>query len=178
MSLQSDLNDYTIDKPEVYEEWISKGVLDTTVLEEVIQLATGGTERERKRANWILHHISDRNPKLFEPRLKQMIHHLPKAITDAEVRFVLRYFSMYQLPVDEELEGSLLNYSLKCVTDPKQAVAPRVYGMTIAYRMVERYPELATELEQTIELALENGSAAMKNRAEKILKSLRKKGLL
>jgi len=53
-----------------------------------------------------------------------------------------------------------------------------VYGMTIAYRMVRAYPELAPELAQTLETIIEYGSAGMKNRGDKILKWLRKNGLL
>lgn len=62
--------------------------------------------------------------------------------------------------------------------DMQATVAPRVYGMTIAYRMVRAYPELAPELAQTLEKVIEYGSAGMKNRGKKILKWLRNDGLL
>jgi hypothetical protein len=44
--------------------------------------------------------------------------------------------------------------------------------------MVKKYPELASELAQSIEMACEHGTPGMKSRGGKILKDLAKKGLL
>ena len=57
--------------------------------------------------------------------------------------------------------------------DIQATMTPRVYRMTIAYRMVRAYPELAPELVQTLEKVIEYGSDGMKNRGKKILKWLR-----
>ena len=61
---------------------------------------------------------------------------------------------------------------------PSEAVAPRVYSMSIIHKLVLRYPELAHELAESIEMVLENGSAGMKNRGQKILKDLQKRDLI
>jgi hypothetical protein len=61
MDLETALNEHTIDKDYVYDGWIRRACSESEALEEVMEKAFGGNERERKRANWILHHVSDRN---------------------------------------------------------------------------------------------------------------------
>jgi hypothetical protein len=172
------LNTCTVAKDEAYAYWIQEALVDAHVLEETVKFAFEGTDKERTRACWILHHVGDRKPELLLGFVGRMMDQLDHAKTDAEVRFILRYFSKYELPQGEKAQGRLLDYSWKCMMDMQPAVAPRVYGMTIAYRMVRAYPELAPELAQTLETIIEYGSAGMKNRGDKILKWLRKDGLL
>ena len=178
MVLKELLNTCTVAKDEAYAYWIQKALVEADVLEETVKFAFEGTDKERTRACWILHHVGDRKPELLLGFVGRMMDQLDHAKTDAEVRFILRYFSKYELPQGEEAQGRLLDYSWKCMIDMQAAVAARVYGMTIAYRMVRAYPELAPELAQTLETIIEYGSAGMKNRGDKILKWLRKDGLL
>lgn len=178
MDLKTALNQYTIDKDHVYQQWIQWATEENDKLLEVLDFAFNGSEKERKRANWILHHVGDRRPEVFYAKENVMINQLAQTETAAEVRFILRYYSKYRMPRHEEREGVLVDYCFETLMTPSEAVAPRVYAMTIIHRMVSRYPELAHELEQSIVIALEHGSAGMKNRGQKILKDLRKKGLI
>ena len=178
MDLKTALNQFTIDKDHVYQGWIQWATEDENKLSEVMERAFNGSEKERKRANWILHHVSDRRPEVFYVKEKIMIEQLQHTITDAEVRFILRYYSKYRLPRHEEREGKLLDYCFKVLMTPSEAVAPRVYSMSIIHKLVLRYPELAHELAESIEMVLENGSAGMKNRGQKILKDLQKRDLI
>jgi len=107
-----------------------------------------------------------------------MIAQLDQMKTDAEARFILRYYSKYQLPRHDDREGQLLDFSFNTIINPNQAAAPRVHAMSIVHRMVKKYPELAPELAQSIEIACEHGTTGMKNRGGKILKDLKKKGLI
>lgn len=178
MELKTVLNTCTVAKDEAYAHWIDAAIAEERVLEEVMDLAFTGTNQERTRGCWILHHVGDRAPELLKVFVPRMMDQLDHSTTDAEVRFILRYFATQQLPENEEYKGLLLDYSWKCMTDPKAAIAPRVYGMTIAYKMCEEHPELAPELAQTIENVIEYGSAGMKNRGGKIIQWLRKDGLI
>ena len=178
MVLKELLNTCTVAKDEAYAYWIQEALVEVNVLKETVKFAFEGTDKERIRACWILHHVGDRKPELLLGFVERMMDQLDHAKTDAEVRFILRYFSKYELPKGEEAQGRLLDYSWKCMMDMQAAVARRVYGMTMAYRMVRAYPELAPELAQTLETVIEYGSAGMKNRGDKILKWLRKDGLL
>lgn len=178
MVLKELLNTSTVSKDKAYAYWIQEALAGANVLEEIVKFAFEGTDKERTRACWILHHIGDQKPELLLGFVERMIDQLDHAKTDAEMRFILRYFSKYELPQGEEAQGRLLHYSWTCMMNMQAAVAPRVYGMTIAYRMVRAYPELAPELAQTLEKVIEYGSAGMKNRGKKILKWLRNDGLL
>jgi hypothetical protein len=115
---------------------------------------------------------------VFYIKEKMMIEQLEKTQTDAEVRFILRYYSKYRLPRHEEREGLLADYCFKVLMTPSDAVAPRVYSMSILHKLVLRYPELAHELQESIQWALETGSSGMKSRGKKILQDLSKKGLI
>ena len=91
MDLKTALNQFTIDKDHVYQGWIQWATEDGNKFSEVMERAFNGSEKERKRANWILHHVSDRRPEVFYVKEKMMIEQLQHTITDAEVRL---YFAI------------------------------------------------------------------------------------
>ena len=178
MNLETALNEYTIDKSEVYDDWINRCCEDSKTLESVIEKAFEGSVRERKRANWILHHVSDKRPEVFVPYLTLLKRQLERVQTEAELRFILRYFSKYQLPNDEESESYLIDFCFEMMLKPREAQAPRVYSMSVLHRLVKRYPELATEFDQSIEVALEHASASLRSRAKHVRKDLIASGLI
>ena len=60
MDLKTALNEITIDKEHVYQEWIQWATQHSDKLEEVLEYAFNGNEKERLRGSWILHHVSDK----------------------------------------------------------------------------------------------------------------------
>ncbi|MDC1021903.1 hypothetical protein OAQ85_00555 [Schleiferiaceae bacterium] len=178
MDLKIALNEFSIDKDQVYREWIKWATENPEKLQEVMERAFNGNDTERKRASWILHHVSDRRPELFYVKEKMMIDQLEHTETQAEIRFILRYYSKYRLPRHEEREGVLADYCFKVLMIPNDAVAPQVYSMSVLHKLTIRYPELAHELEESIRWALENGSAGMISRGNKILQDLQRRGLI
>ena len=178
MDLETALNEHTIDKVHVYDGWIRRACSKPEALEQVMDKAFGGNERERKRGNWILHHVSDRNPEVFIPYLPRMVDQLSKTKTDAEMRFILRYLSKYTLPKDEETESYLIDFCFEKMMTPSAAQAPRVYSMSVLYRLVLRYPELVSELDESIEMVLEHANPGLKSRAKHVRKDLAKAGLI
>jgi len=178
MDLEYALNELDSAKEWHYAPLVAAGIERPEALEAILERAFNGTKKERMRGCWILHHISDSRPELFYKKEREMIAQLDQMKTDAEARFILRYYSKYQLPRQDEREGLLLDFSFNTIVAPSQAAAPRVYAMSIVHRMVKKYLELASELAQSIEIACEYGTSGMKNRGGKILKDLMKKGLL
>jgi hypothetical protein len=178
MNLETALNEFTIDKDHVYQEWIQWAVEDESKLLEVVDKAFGGSERERERANWILHHVSDRDSNVFRPLVERMRGQLTLAQTAAEERFILRYFSMYYLPKDEEFESYMLDYCFSKMLEVSKEQAPRIYSMSIVFRLVERYPELAHELDETIGIMVENANPGIRSRGKKIREEMQKKGMI
>lgn len=178
MELAELLNRYAMEANEDYKAWIQSAAYQEDKLEEVWAYAFGGTERERKRACWILHHVSDLNPTCFENWQGPLLQGLQEAKTDAEERFVLRYYSMYALPEDEEVESYLLDYCMERMLSSSQAAAPRIYSVTVLEKLTLRYPELAHEVAQAMELALENATAGMRVRVRNAFEAFRRAGLL
>ena len=178
MDLKVALNKFSIDKDHVYDEWIQGATMYSEKLEEVMECAFNGNDKERKRACWILHHVSDRRPEVFYVKEKMMIDQLERTETQAEIRFILRYYSKYRLPRHQEREGLLTDYCFKVLMTPHDSVAPRVYSMSILHKLAMRYPELAHELEASIRWALENGSAGMISRGNKVLQDLKRRQLI
>jgi hypothetical protein len=175
--------EYALNEIDSAKEWhyaplVAAGLENPQALDAIIERAFNGTKKERMRGCWILHHISDSRPELFYKKEREMIAQLDQMKTDAEARFILRYYSKYQLPRHDDREGQLLHFSFNTIINPNQAAAPRVHAMSIVHRMVKKYPELAPELAQSIEIACEHGTTGMKNRGGKILKDLKKKGLI
>jgi hypothetical protein len=178
MDLKVALNKFSIDKDHVYDEWIQGATMYSEKLEEVMECAFNGNDKERKRACWILHHVSDRRPEVFYVKEKMMIDQLERTETQAEIRFILRYYSKYRLPRHQEREGLLTDYCFKVLMTPHDSVAPRVYSMSVLHKLAMRYPELAHELEASIRWALENGSAGMISRGNKVLQDLKRRQLI
>ena len=178
MNLETALNEFTIDKDHVYQEWIRWAVEDEDKLLEVVEKAFGGSERERKRASWILHHVSDKDSNVFRPLVDRMRDQLEKVQTAAEERFILRYFSMYYLPNDEEFESYMLDYCFSKMLEVTKEQAPRIYSMSIVYRLVKRYPELAHELDETIGVMMEHANPGIQSRGKKIRTLMTKEGLI
>ena len=178
LDLEYALNEIDSAKEWHYAPLVAAGIKDPKTLDAIVERAFNGTKKERMRGCWILHHISDSRPELFYRKEREMIAQLDQMKTDAEARFILRYYSKYQLPRYDECEGLLLDFSFNTIITPSQASAPRAFAMSIVHRMLKKYPELASELAQSIEIACEHGTPGMKNRGNKILKDLIKKGLI
>ena len=89
MVLKELLNTSTVAKDKAYANWIQEALAGADVLEEMVKFAFEGTDKERTRACWILHHIGDRKPELLLGFVERMIDQLDHAKTDAEMRLFL-----------------------------------------------------------------------------------------
>ena len=133
---------------------------------------TKGSTKERNRSAWLLHHISDANPKLFESFHLRLLNHAAMAKTDAEKRFIARLFAKHGLPKDETTKGLLLNQTFNWLLDPKESIAVKANCLDIIYRFTTFHPEIETELRTIIADQYPNSTAAFRVRAKRILNAL------
>jgi uncharacterized protein (UPF0262 family) len=84
----------------------------------------------------------------------------------------MRVYQWADIP--EEIEGKLFDIAIRFLQDSEQPIAVKVFSMTAAHRVVERYPDLANELYEAIRQCMPHGSAGLKNRGNKTLKMLEK----
>lgn len=124
-----------------------------------------------QRAAGPLDQISKLFPDLILPYLPVMIKNLENPIHDTIVRNTIR--SWQNLSIPEEYQGIVFEKCLSYVTDPKAAIAIRVFSMTVCAHIAINIPELKEELYITINDHLEMGSPGILNRGTKILKALK-----
>lgn len=96
-----------------------------------------------------------------------------KRLQDADVpvavkRNVVRVLQYVDIP--ESLHGAAMNICFDYLADPNEAIAVRVFSMTVLDNLSKIYPEIRQELIAIIQDTLEQGcTAAFKARAKTIL---------
>lgn len=139
--------------------------------DELIHHFISGNTRVAQLVSWAIGDVAEKYPHLVESH-----HHIfLKKLADDSVhnsvrRNVVRIYQTVSIP--EEIEGELYEKCINQILDPKEAIAIKVFSMTVCERIAMRYPDLIPELCDAIASQLPNGSAGIKNRGSKILKKL------
>ena len=140
---------------------------------ELIEIITGKDIEMANRAAWVIPSIADKNiDQLIQPHLKIMIEQLNQPVHDAIKRNVVRMLQFTTIP--KKLQGITLAYCFQLLNNPKEAVAIRVFAMTVLYNLTLQEPDLAHELYDCIEMHMHGALPGYKNRGGKILKALSK----
>lgn len=127
------------------------------------------------RSGQIVGKIADKNPLLTSPYTERMIQHLRTNPSDGFKRNALKCFQKGPIPQDERSEGELFDFCLLAMQSMEEAIAVKAFAMTVARRICERYPELASEVILPIEILVEeNYSAGVVSKGKKELKKLQK----
>ena len=124
-----------------------------------------------QRASWILLHCTDNYPDMIQPYLKVLIKNLFTVKEDAVKRNTLR--AMQEIEIPEELWGETIEIAFRFLSS-QEAIAIKVFAMTVLYNLSQMIPEIREELRIVIEDQLPYGSAGFKNRGGKILAKLEK----
>jgi len=124
-----------------------------------------------QHASWPAGMIADQNPKLIIPYLEKMLNNLDTPLHDAVIRNTFR--TLQNLDVPEEIEGLAFEKAYDFLANPQNAIAIRVFAMSVCGNIARKYPELKEELIPLIEEQLPYGSAGFINRGMKVLKALK-----
>lgn len=111
-----------------------------------------------------------KRPEWLSPYFSKMLAGLAQAKHDSYIRNTLRIWQFHKIP--EEHIGEIYERCFEYLNNPKQAVAIRVFSMTILGNIAAHYPELTPELIEMIKLYYPQGSAGYKSRAKKVLAKL------
>lgn len=128
--------------------------------------------RISQRASWPVSFCVDAHPDLIYPYVKDMIENLNNPLHNAVKRNTVRI--MGEIDLSEEVIGQAADICFRFLDDPKEAIAVRVFSMTVCFNITKKEPELANELKLIIEDHYPHGSAGFKSRGKKILKELKK----
>lgn len=145
---------------------------DPIRMDELMELFFSIDLRECQRASWPLGMIADRDTAILRPYLQRMTDNLDHAVHDAVIRNTFRTFQSIDFP--EEVEGEIYEKSYQFFADSEQAIAIRVFAMTVCGNIAIKYPELQEEIISLIEAHYPHGSAGFKSRAKRIIREFGK----
>ena len=149
-------------------DWIGS---DSDRFAALMEIFLSARYRLTQRAAWVLVFVAEKSPFLVEPWIPKMVARMREpGVHDAVRRNVVRVLQDIEIPdtVVDELADTCFGY----LADPKEAIAIRVFSMTILEKICQKIPELKPELRLLIEEHWEHGSAGFRSRGRKILKRL------
>lgn len=126
-----------------------------------------------QRISWVLSIVAEEHPELVEKNIGKIIKRLDSEnIHTAVKRNIIRVLQFLNIPV--KYRARVFDHCINYITDPKETIAVRCFSMTVASGIVKQYPELKSELVQTINLLMKDSTPGLKSRASKVLKELEK----
>lgn len=123
--------------------------------------------RLAQRSAWVMSHCVDKNTALIMPYVDKLVKNLYSTDEDAIKRNTLRILQLVEIP--EPLWGEVLEKCFEFLESNNEAIAIRVFSMTVAYNISQNIPEIKPELKAIIEDIIMYGSAGLKSRGNKIL---------
>ncbi|MES2567522.1 MAG: hypothetical protein V4565_11680 [Bacteroidota bacterium] len=153
---------------------LAREILDNRSESELISFAIDKDPLISNRAMWVVTHCADIDPSRIKPFYVKLINHLKfKEIPSGNVRSILRIFQ--NQPVPKKFESFVLDKCFEYLQNPSEAIAVRVFAMTVAFNISISYPELLNELLAVLShLRSFDESAGIKSRSRKILKDIDK----
>lgn len=128
--------------------------------------------RLSQHAAWPLSICVERHPQLAEPYFDPLLKcALRPGAHPAIKRNVMRIFQFASIP--RRTQGKALDVAFRFLQDKKEAIAVRVFSMTVIERLSKDKPEIRRELCLLIEEELPLAGPAFRSRAMKILKNSR-----
>jgi hypothetical protein len=138
----------------------------------LMDLFFSGSYRLTQRAAAVMNCCAEAHPGLIEPYLSRLVAYCRGPVSDAVKRNTMRLLQFVEEP--EALEGELADLCFALLDNANEAVATKVYAMTVAQNLCWRHPDLQGELIFLIETQLPYQSAAFRSRGGKVLATLRK----
>lgn len=132
-------------------------------------LMVHGDDSMKMRSAWAFGKVIELTGELFNPFMKDSLELVLQCNHDGLKRNLMRSF--FYAPLNEEVLTPLFDLSNTLLMDGKETTAVRMFSMRTAFRIVQRYPELAQEFQQVLDKAGESiHSAGIRNSFSKIRK--------
>ena len=129
-----------------------------------------------QKAGWVLSECADNYPLLIIPYFRNFIQKLQEPLaSDSVKRNIVRVWQYVDIP--DEYIDEIYDICFGFINS-NEAIAIRVFSMTVCYNIARKIPELRKELRLIVEDLLsknQDGSAAIISRGNKILSYLKKK---
>ncbi len=139
---------------------------------ELINLFLEGSYRVTQRAGWPISNLVIRHPEFIKPHLRKVLGILSKpGIHDAVKRNITRLLQFITIP--KKFQGAVVDICLEYLANPKEAIAVRVFSMTVLTNLAMENPALKNEIVPLIEDQLPFAIAGFRSRAKRTLKQLK-----
>jgi hypothetical protein len=147
---------------------------DKKKIKELVHIFVTEGDDIARPASWVLSKIAEAHPDLLYPHLHDIISRLERPVVHNGIkRHVLKILEICSVPEDEE--GVVMNICFDVLSDVKEAVAIKVFAMSVLASLAKKYPdikhELITILQNTLSLEATPG---FKSRANKVIRALTK----
>lgn len=129
------------------------------------------------RAAHIIQLGCEKKPDILKNDINEVVEHLPGIKISGVKRCYLKVLDEFTDLKTIKEPGILAGLCFDWLMSMSESTAVRIYCMGILYKMTEIEPDLKQELVSSIEFHFDKSSTGFKNRANKILKKLGKKGL-
>lgn len=124
-----------------------------------------------QRSAWPVSHCVENHPRLINKHFTKLIHNLKKTgIHDAVKRNSVRLLQYVNIP--EKLHGKIMDICFNYVSSPEEAVAIKVFSLTVLQNLSRQYPEIKNEIKLVIEERWDCETPAFRSRGKEILKKL------
>ncbi|MFY0643334.1 MAG: hypothetical protein JXR19_02600 [Bacteroidia bacterium] len=148
---------------------------DPKRFKELMEVFLGADLQLTQITSWAISECTEVYPHLIAPYHSQLMDSLNKDQRHGAIRRnIVRIYQYADIP--EDIEGQLFNLCINFIIDPTEAIAVKAFSMTVCERIAVKYPDLIPELKICIESQLDNASAGVKNRGQKILHRFEKSG--
>jgi hypothetical protein len=147
---------------------------DTSRFKELMELFFCSEIFLTQQAAWIMSVCAENFPDLLKPYMERMINNLMNPVHNAVKRSTLRAFQEIEIP--EKLKGKAVDYCFILLAKSSEAVAIKVFAMSVLLNIVKKEPDLKNELKIIIEDQMPFAKAAFLSRGKKVLKALEKIG--
>ena len=144
---------------------------DQKRFDELFNLFLNNEYRVVQRAAWPVSNSVIAHPAFINKHWCKLIRNLEKPdLHNAVKRNGIRLMQDIEIP--EKYHGEIMNICFKYLESPTEALAVKVFSMSVLGDLAKKYPEIKSELKLLIEDQLPHQTAGFKSRAKKILKQL------
>lgn len=144
---------------------------DSEKFAELVELFLANEYRVTQRAAAVLNVCGETYPELIAPYWEKLLKNLSKPhLHDAIKRNTMRLLQFTKL--DESLHGLAIDICFQYLQSQQEAIAIKVFAMTVLANFLPLYPELKAEFKIEVERQYPYQSSGFKNRASKLLAKL------
>lgn len=139
--------------------------------DELFSLFINDEYRVVQRSGWPLSYCVIDHPSFISKHWKALINNLKKAnLHNAVKRNSIRLMQGLEIP--EKFHGDVMDICFRFLESPTEALAVKVFSMSVLGNLAAIYPDIKPELKLVIEEQLPHQTAGFKSRAKKVLKMI------